>query len=65
MKRVAAFLSIACMAAVLGVNVYTSVVDARSWGTSIPESVLTARRYFAVVNPGTCLLYTSPSPRDS
>jgi hypothetical protein len=60
MKRVAAFVSIAFMAAVLGVNVYNSVVDARSWGTSIPGSILTARSYFTLVNPGTFFRVTSP-----
>ena len=48
------------MASVLGVNVYTSVVDARSWGASIPDSILTARNYFKVVNPGTFFRTASP-----
>ena len=60
MKRVVAFVSIAFMAAVLGVNVYNSVVDARSWGASIPESILTARSYFKLVNPGTFFRVASP-----
>jgi hypothetical protein len=60
MKRIIAFASIALMAAVLGVNVYNSVVDARSWGADIPESIRTARAYFAVVNPGTFFRVASP-----
>jgi hypothetical protein len=48
------------MAAVLGVNVYNSVVDARSWGAIIPESIVTARGYFKVVNPGTFFRVASP-----
>ena len=60
MKRVAAFVSIAFMTTLLGVNVYNSVVDARSWGASIPESILTARIYFKVVNPGTFFRVASP-----
>ena len=60
MKRVAAFVSIAFMTILLGVNVYNSVVDARSWGASIPDSILTARLYFKVVNPGTFFRVASP-----
>src|SRR5262245_58338833 len=60
MKRVAAFLSIAFMAALLGVNVYNSIVDARSWGGTIPESILAARIYFKAVNPGTFYRVASP-----
>jgi len=60
MNKIFAFVSLAFMAAVLGVNVYSSVVDARSWGAGIPESIETARRYFAVVNPGTFFRVASP-----
>src|SRR3954462_7623803 len=60
MKKVCAFISIAFMAALLGANVYNSVVDARSWGASIPDSIFTARTYFKVVNPGT--FYRAASP---
>jgi hypothetical protein len=60
MKKVCAFLSIAFMAALLGVNVYNSIVDARSWGANIPDSILTARSYFNVVNPGTFFRVASP-----
>ena len=60
MRRVVAFVSIAFMAAVLGVNVYSSVVDARSWGASIPESIVMARSYFKVVNPGAFFRVASP-----
>ena len=48
------------MAAILGVNLYTSVVDANSWAASIPASVMTARDYFKVVNPGTYFRMASP-----
>ncbi|HYO79440.1 MAG TPA: DUF1772 domain-containing protein [Thermoanaerobaculia bacterium] len=60
MKSVAAFVSIALMAAVLGVNTYNSAVDAKSWGTAIPESIETARNYFHAVNPGTFMRVASP-----
>ena len=48
------------MAAVLSVNVYTSIVDARSWSANIPDSILTARDYFKTVNPGTFFRMASP-----
>ena len=48
------------MAAVLSVNVYTSIVDARSWSAHIPDSILTARDYFKIVNPGTFFRKASP-----
>ena len=48
------------MAAVLSVNVYTSIVDARSWSADIPDSILTARNYFKTVNPGTFFRAASP-----
>ena len=35
----------------LGVNIYNSIVDARSWSANIPDSILTARNYFKTVNP--------------
>jgi hypothetical protein len=48
------------MTAALSVNVYTSVVDARNWGANIPDSILTARIYFQVANPGTFFRVASP-----
>ena len=60
MKRVFAFVSVAVMAGVLGVNVYHSIVDVRSWGSSMPDSIITARSYFRVVNPGTFFRIVSP-----
>ena len=60
MKKICVFASLALMATVLGVNVYTSVVDARSWSANIPDSILTARNYFKTVNPGTFFRAVSP-----
>ena len=60
MKRVCAFVSIAFMAGLLGANVYNSVVDARSWGAGIPDSIFTARTYFKAVNPGAFYRVVSP-----
>jgi hypothetical protein len=52
--------SAALAAGLLFINVYTSVVDAVSWGAAIPESIHTARDYFRVVNPGTFFRILSP-----
>ena len=41
-------------------NVYNSVVDARSWGSNLPESIETARKYYQTVNPGTFYRVFSP-----
>ena len=60
MKKICAFVSIAFLAVLLGVNVYNSVVDARSWGAHIPDSILNARNYFKIVNPGTFFRVASP-----
>lgn len=60
MKKICVFASLALMAAVLGANVYNSIVDARSWSANIPDSILTARNYFKTVNPGTFFRTASP-----
>src|SRR5258706_15347362 len=44
----------------LFVNVYTSVIDARNWGHDIPGSLMAARAYFSVANPGTFFRVVSP-----
>lgn len=41
-------------------NVYTSIVDATSWGNDIPNSIAAAREYFKVVNPGNFFRVFSP-----
>ena len=60
MKVVVAFVSLALMSALLGVNVYNSIVDTTSWGSDIPASIQTARAYFKAVNPGTFFRVASP-----
>ncbi len=60
MRKTVLFLSTAFMAGVTFVNIYNSVVDARSWGEKIPESVQATRVYFSVVNPGTFFRVFSP-----
>ena len=60
LTRMLLYAAIITISAVLGANVYTSVVDARNWGSSIPESLTTARHYFAVADPGTFFRVFSP-----
>jgi hypothetical protein len=60
MKKVFAFVSLGIMAIILGVNVYNSIVDARNWGANIPDSILAARSYFKVANPGVFFRVASP-----
>jgi hypothetical protein len=52
MKLLLLFASTALASGLLFVNIYTSLIDARSWGASIPRSIETAREYFKIVNPG-------------
>jgi len=44
----------------LFVNIYTSVVDAPNWGRDVPASIVAAREYFSVKNPGTFFRVFSP-----
>ena len=52
MKLLLLFASTALASGLLFVNIYTSLIDARSWGAGIPRSIETAREYFKTVNPG-------------
>ena len=60
MKTTFLFASIAIASGLIFVNLYTSIVDARSWGSDIPESFATAREYFKTVNPGHFFRIFSP-----
>jgi hypothetical protein len=53
-------LSAPTAAGILFVNLYTSLVDAPNWGADIPNSILAARHYFSVVNPGNFFRIVSP-----
>ena len=59
-QKIVLFLSITVASGILVTNIYTSVVDATSWGSNIPESIQTARDYFKVINPGTFFRVASP-----
>lgn len=60
MKLLFLFASIALASGLLFVNIYTSLIDARSWGANIPQSIETARQYFKTVNPGNFFRMVSP-----
>ena len=60
MKHIFLFSSIAVASGLLFVNTYTSIVDVKSWGSNIPESIATAREYFKTVNPGNFFRIFSP-----
>lgn len=53
-------LSAATAAGILFVNLYTSLVDAPNWGADLPNSLVAARHYFTVSNPGTFFRIVSP-----
>lgn len=60
MKTIILMLSITIASGILMANVYTSLIDARSWGSNIPGSIATARDYFKTVNPGNFFRIFSP-----
>lgn len=60
-SRIIIYISIVLVGCLLGANVYTSVVDAPNWGSSIPASLDAAKQYFAVANPGTYFRMFSPA----
>ena len=60
MKTVILFASISIASGLLLTNMYTSLIDARSWGSDIPNSIGTAREYFKTVNPGNFFRIFSP-----
>jgi len=53
-------LSAAVAAGILFVNLYNSLIDAPNWGADLPNSLLAARQYFTVVNPGNFFRIISP-----
>jgi hypothetical protein len=47
-------------AGLLFANIYTSMVDAPNWGRDVPASIVAAREYFSVKNPGNFFRIFSP-----
>jgi hypothetical protein len=60
MKKIILFSSISLASGLLFTNLYTSLIDAKSWGSDIPNSIVTAREYFKTVNPGNFFRIFSP-----
>jgi hypothetical protein len=60
MKAIILFASISIASGLLLVNMYTSLIDAKSWGSDIPNSIAAAREYFKIVNPGNFFRIFSP-----
>ena len=61
MKTIILFASVCIASGLLFVNLYTSLIDAKSWGASIPDSIAAAREYFKIVNPGNFFRILSPA----
>jgi hypothetical protein len=60
MKQIFLFASVSVACGLLFSNLYTSLVDARSWGSDIPNSIAAAREYFKTVSPGNFFRMFSP-----
>jgi uncharacterized membrane protein len=60
MKQIFLFASISIACGLLFANLYTSLIDARSWGADIPNSIAITREYFRTVNPGNFFRIFSP-----
>ena len=59
-RKLLLMFAVSFAAGLLFVNIYTSVVDAPNWGRDIPASLMAAREYFKVANPGTFFRIFSP-----
>jgi hypothetical protein len=59
-KNIFLFASIGIASGLLFVNIYNSLVDAKSWGADISNSIATAREYFKAANPGNFFRIFSP-----
>ena len=51
MKLLFLFFSTSLASGILFANIYTSLVDAKSWGASMPKSIEAGREYFKTVSP--------------
>jgi len=60
MKKIILFVSLVWASGILMTNVYNSLIDAKSWGSDIPNSILAARQYFKTVDPGDFYRVFSP-----
>lgn len=60
MKNIILFASITIASGLLFVNLYTSLIDVKSWGSDIPSSIATMRDYYKTTNPGIFFRIFSP-----
>ena len=60
MKKIVLFASIGVACGLLLTNFYSSLIDARSWASDIPNSIAVAREYFKTVSPGNFFRMVSP-----
>jgi Domain of unknown function (DUF1772) len=60
MKKIVLFASITLASGLLFTNVYNSLIDVKSWGSDIPNSIAATREYFKTVNPGSFFRVFSP-----
>jgi hypothetical protein len=60
MKNIVLFASIFVATGLLFTNIYNSLIDSKSWGSNIPDSIETARAYFKSVNPAKFFRIFSP-----
>jgi Domain of unknown function (DUF1772) len=60
MKKIILFTSITLASGLLFTNVYNSLIDVKSWGSDIPNSIAATREYFKTVNPGNFFRVFSP-----
>jgi hypothetical protein len=51
MKKMIVFLSVICASGLVMVTIYNLIVDAKSWGSEIPASIITVRDYYKHVDP--------------
>jgi hypothetical protein len=51
MKKIIVFLSVICASGLVMVTIYNLIVDAKSWGSEIPASIITVRDYYKHVDP--------------
>src|ERR1700676_3029867 len=51
MKKLILFLSIISASGLVMITIYNLLVDANSWGSKLPSSILTARDYYRQVDP--------------
>jgi hypothetical protein len=60
MKTIILFASVIIASGILLVNLYTSLIDVKSWGSDVPNSIAAAREYYKIVNPGNFFRIFSP-----